>query len=100
MEARLERIRHSGPGPEYFLRTLEALSGALSATPKTTIDALSYREQSLDMKVSGPSLAALSQLSQLVSKQGLQADIESSKPVDSGVEAQMQIRSAGAKAHR
>jgi general secretion pathway protein L len=100
MEARLERIRHSGPGPEYFLRTLEALSGALSATPKTTIDALSYREQSLDMKVSGPSLAALSQLSQLVSKQGLQADIQSSKPVDSGVEAQMQIRSAGAKAHR
>lgn len=100
MQARLERIRHSGPGPEYFLRTLEALSGAVSATPKTTIDALSYREQALDMKVSGPSLAALSQLSQLVSKQGLQADIQSSKPVDSGVEAQMQIRSAGAKAHR
>jgi type II secretion system protein L len=100
MEARLERIRHSGPGPQYFLRTLEALSGAVSATPKTTIDALSYREQSLDMKVSGPSLAALSQLSQLVSKQGLQADIQSSKPVDSGVEAQMQIRPAGAKTHR
>ena len=26
----------SGPGPEYFLRTLEALSGAVSTTPKTT----------------------------------------------------------------
>jgi general secretion pathway protein L len=100
MEARLDRIRHSGPGPEYFLRTLEALSGAVSTTPKTTIEALSYREQTLDMKVSGPSLAALSQLTQQVAKQGLLAEIQSSKPVDSGVEAQMQIRSPGAKAKR
>jgi general secretion pathway protein L len=100
MQARLDRIRQSGPGPEYFLRTLEVLSGAVSTTPKTTIDALSYREQSLDMKVSGPSLAALSQLTQLVAKQGLLAEIQSSKPVDTGVEAQMQISSPGAKTHR
>ncbi len=100
MEARLDRIRHSGPGPEYFLRTLEVLSGAVSTAPKTTIDALSYREQTLDMKVSGPSLAVLSQLTQQVAKQGMLAEIQSSKPVDSGVEAQMQIRSPGAKAPR
>ncbi len=100
MESRLDRIRHSGAGPQYFLRTLQALSGAVSAAPKTTIDSLSYREQSLDMKVSAPSLAALSQLSQLVAKQGLQAEIQSSKPVDSGVEAQIQIRAPGARTAR
>ena len=100
MQARLDRIHHSGAGPEYFLRTLEALGGAVSASPKTTIGAMSYREQSLDMKVSAPSLAALSQLSQSVSKQGLTAEIQSSTPVDSGVEAHMQVRSEGAKAHR
>jgi general secretion pathway protein L len=100
MESRLDRIRHSGPGPQYFLRTLEALSGAVSVTPKITIDSLSYREQSLDMKVSAPNLAALSQLSQSVAKQGLEAEIQSSKPVDTGVEAQMQVRARGAKAHR
>ena len=100
MESRLDRIRRSAAGPQYFLRTLEALSGAVSATPKTTIDALSYREQSLDMKVSAPSLAVLSTLSQLVAKQGLQAEIQSSKPVDAGVEAQMQVRAPGAKAQR
>jgi general secretion pathway protein L len=100
MQSRLDRIRHSGPGPEYFLRTLEALSGALAAAPKTKIDSLSYREQALDMKVSAPSLAALSQLSQLVGKQGLNADIQSSTPVEGGVEAHMQVRSQGAKAQR
>jgi general secretion pathway protein L len=100
MQARLERIRHSGPGPQQFLRTLQTLSGAIAATPKTSIDAISYREDSLDMKVTAPSLAALSQLSQLVSKQGLTADIQSSTPVGAGVEAHMQLRTAAAKAHR
>jgi general secretion pathway protein L len=100
MQSRLDRIRRSGPGPEYFLRTLQALGGAVSSTPKTSIDALSYREQSLDMKVTAPSLAALSQLSQMVGKQGLTAEIQSSTPVGSGVEAHMQVRPEGAKPHR
>lgn len=100
MQNRLDRIRHSGPGPQNFLRTLQALSGAITATPKTSIDALSYREDSLDMKVTAPSLAALSQLSQLMGKQGLTADIQSSTPVGNGVEAHMQVRTAGSKAHR
>jgi general secretion pathway protein L len=100
MQSRLDRIHRSGPGPEYFLRILQALSSAVSAAPKTTIDALSYREQSLDMKVTAPSLAALSQLSQLVGKQGLTAEIQSSTPVGSGVEAHLQVRTEGAKAPR
>jgi general secretion pathway protein L len=100
MQTRLDRIRRSGPGPQHFLRTLQALSGAIAATPQTSIDALSYREESLDMKVTAPSLAALSQLSQLMDKQGLTAEIQSSTPVGSGVEAHVQVRAAGSKAHR
>jgi general secretion pathway protein L len=100
MQVRLDRIRRSALGPQQFLRTLQALSGAIAATPKTSIDAMSYREDYLDMKVSAPSLAALSQLSQLLSKQGLTADIQSSTPVGAGVEAHMQLRTAASKAHR
>lgn len=100
MQARLDRIRHSGAGPEYFLHTLEVLSGALAASPKTRIDSLSYREQALDLRVTAPSLTALSELSQLMGKQGLTADIQSSQPVEGGVDAHLQVRSAGAKAHR
>jgi hypothetical protein len=100
MQTRLERIRHSGPGPQNFLRTLQALSGAITATPKTAIDTMSFHEDSLDMKVSAPSLAALSQLSQLLGKQGLSADIQSSTPVGAGVEAHMQLRTRDSKAQR
>jgi general secretion pathway protein L len=100
MQSRLDLIRHSGAGPEYFLRTLEVLAGALATSPKTKIDSMSFREQALDMKVSAPSLAALSQLSQQVGSKGLSADIQSSTPVEGGIEAHMQVRSEGAKAHR
>ena len=96
MQTRLDRIRQSGAGPEYFLHALEVLSDTLG---KTRIDSLSYREQALDLRVTAPSLTALSQLAQLVSKQGLAADIQSSQPVEGGVNAHLQVRPAGAKAH-
>jgi general secretion pathway protein L len=100
MQAKLERIRKSGAGPQYFLRTLQTLSGALAETPKTTISALSYRENALDMTVNAPSLAALSQLTQFVGKQGLAAEIQSSNPVAGGVEAHLHIRDQSARAQR
>jgi hypothetical protein len=95
MQTRLDRIRHSGPGPQHFLRTLQAMSEAISASPNITINSMSYREDLLDMKVTAPSLAALSQLSQRVAKQGLSAEIQSSTPVGAGVEAHLQVRTAG-----
>jgi general secretion pathway protein L len=100
MQSRLDRIRKSGAGPEYFLRSLKVLSDAMAVTPKTDIDSLSYREESLDMKVNAPSLAALSQLSQFIGKQGMTAEIQSSTPVAGGVEAHIQLRSQTPRAHR
>jgi general secretion pathway protein L len=100
MQSRLDRIHKSGAGPENFLRALKVLSGALAVAPKTDIDALSYHEDSLDMKISAPSLAALSDLSQFIGKQGMTAEIQSSTPVAGGVEAHIQLRSAGSRAHR
>jgi general secretion pathway protein L len=100
MQSRLDRIHKSGGGPEYFLQSLKVLSGAMAVTPKTDVDALSYREESLDLKVSAPSLASLSQLSQFIGKQGMTAEIQSSTPVAGGVEAHIQLRSQSSRAHR
>jgi type II secretion system protein L len=98
MQTRLDRIRHSGPGAQHFLRALEVMSAAISTTPNAHIDSLSYRDESLSLKVLAPSLEALSRLSQLVAKQGLSTEIQSSTPVGAGVEAHLQVRTAGAKA--
>jgi general secretion pathway protein L len=96
MQSRLDRIHKLGSGPQYFLKTLQALGGAVAATPKTSVDSLSFRDQTLDMKLTAPSIDALSQFSQNIVRQGLHADIQSSTPVAAGVEAHMQIRMGGA----
>jgi hypothetical protein len=63
-------VRKSAVGPQYFLHAMQALGAGVSSIPKTSIDALSYREQTVDMKVTAPSVEALSQLSQIIGKQG------------------------------
>jgi general secretion pathway protein L len=91
MESRLAQIRKSAPGPQNFLHALEAMSVALAAQPKSSIDSLSYHEQTVDMKITASSVDALSQLSQSVGRQGMSAEIQSSTPVAAGVEAHMQL---------
>jgi len=91
MQQRLERIRKSAAGPQVFLRAMQALSGAVAALPKTTVESLSFREQTVDMKVTAPSVDALSQLSQALGQKGMTTEIQSSTPVADGVDAHMQI---------
>ena len=100
MQSRLDRIHRTGASPEYFLRSLKILAGAMTVAPNTQIDALSYRENSLDMKVTAPSLAALSQVSQFIGKQGMTAEIQSSTPIASGVEAHLQLRNPSSRTHK
>jgi general secretion pathway protein L len=97
MQNRLERIHDTATRPQFFLRSLQTLSGALP--PKATISAMSYRENSIDMTLTAPSLAALSQLTETVGKEGLTAEIQSSNPVASGVEAHLHMHSPAARAH-
>jgi general secretion pathway protein L len=92
MQERLEKIRKAQGGPEIFLRIAQALGGATSALPQISIDALSFREQTMDMKVTAADVASLAALTQSVAKQGLSADIQSSTPAGSRVEAHLQIR--------
>jgi len=92
MQARLSQIRGSAAGPEYFLHTLQSLSEALSARPHTSIDALSYRESTMDLKITAPSVDDLGRLSQVMQQHGLTAEIQSSTPVGNAVEGRVQIR--------
>jgi general secretion pathway protein L len=92
MQERLEKIRKAQGGPEIFLRIAQALGGATSALPQVNIEALSFREQTMDMKVTAADVQSLAALTQSVAKQGLSADIQSSTPAGSRVEAHLQIR--------
>jgi general secretion pathway protein L len=93
MQQRLKLIR--GAGPQQFLHSLDTLGRAVSGTPKSSIEALSYRDQTMDVKVTAPSSDALGQLSRLVSDHGMRAQIQSSNPVGDGVEGRLQVQSVG-----
>ncbi len=100
MQSRLDQIRRATSGPQHFLHALEAVSAAAAAPPPVNIHSLSYREQSLELRMSAPNLVALSQFAQQVGQHGLNADIQSSTPAGEGVEAHLQIRAPGAKVRR
>ena len=92
MQARLAQIRGSASGPQHFLRALQSLAGAVGGRADTRVDALSYRDATLDLKVTAPSVDDLARLSQSISHDGLTADLQSSNPAAHGVEGRLQIR--------
>lgn len=96
MQERLDKIRKAQGGAENFLRMAQALSGASSALGQVDIEGLSFHGQTMDMKVTAANVQALATLTQSVAKQGLSAEIQSSTPAGSKVEAHVQIRAARA----
>jgi len=97
MQARLAQIHGGSAGPQHFLKALHGLAGAVAGRARTSVDALSYRDATLDLKITAPSVDELAQLGQLISKEGLTADLQSSNPVANGVEGRMQIHEPRAR---
>lgn len=97
IQARLEQIHGGSAGPQHFLKALHGLAGAVAGRAHISVDALSYRDATLDLKITAPGVDELAQLSQRISKEGLSADLQSSNPVANGVEGRMQIHESRAR---
>jgi general secretion pathway protein L len=94
MEQRLAASR-AGGGSSGLLRALDALVQARSAAPGTVVQALSFRNGAVDLKVSAPDAASLERVSQALRNNGWQADLTSGNNVASGYEGRIQIHSNG-----
>lgn len=96
MEARLATIRGtSGAGAENLLEVVSIIANALGQVPGTSIEALSFRGNVLDLKVAAKDVAALDSLQNLVARRGLQAELQSSSARAEGVEGRIQIKGRG-----
>jgi general secretion pathway protein L len=79
----------SGSG-ENFLTTLAAVAD--SRTTDTRIEALSYRNNVMDLQLVAPSIPALDQFRSEISGTGrFEAKLESTNPSDAGVEGRVQV---------
>ena len=94
MEQRLAAIR-SGADASGLLPALEALAQARSAAPGTVVQALSFHNGSLDLKISAPDAASLERMSQTLRTNGWQADLTAGNAAGSGYEGHIQVRSSG-----
>jgi general secretion pathway protein L len=94
MERRLIAVR-SGAGTAGLLPALAAVVDARSATPGTNVEALSFREGALDLKVAAPNADTLDRISQTLRANGWDANLTAGNAAAAGYEGRIQIRPRG-----
>jgi general secretion pathway protein L len=93
MEQRLAAARATGSNG--LLPALEALVQARSAAPGAVLQALSFRNGSIDLKVAAPDASSLDRIGQTLRSNGWQAALTSGSNVGSGYEGRLEIHSNG-----
>lgn len=93
VERRLALARGTGgEANESFLAALEALGAALAETPGVTLEAISYRSGTLDLRLQAPGVDALERIRQAVARTGrFTASIQQANPQENGVEGRIQV---------
>jgi type II secretory pathway component PulL len=89
MEAQLSAARAASTSG--LLPGLEALVQAHSAAPGSIVQALSFRNGAMDLKVAAPDAASLDRIGQALRNNGWQADLTSGTNVSSGYEGRLLV---------
>jgi type II secretory pathway component PulL len=91
MEQRLVAAQNGG-NAGGLLPALQALVQARTVAPGTTLQALSFRQGTVEMKVAAKDASSLDHMSQSLRSNGWQADLTSGNTTPSGYEGRIQIR--------
>lgn len=92
MEARLTILRGGTPSGG-MLATVGTLAEAVTQVPGTTVEALSYRNGTTDLRVLAPSVDALDKIRSFATERGMSAVIQSANPRDKQHEGRLQFKS-------
>jgi len=85
-------------GGTGFMPALAALSQALGSARGASLQALSYRDGGLDLKLKASDAESLERIDQALRNNGWQAELTSGGAATTGYEGRIQIRRAGATA--
>jgi general secretion pathway protein L len=91
VEARLSTLQRSGARSD-FLSSLSVLGDAMKQTTDARIEALIYRTQGIDLRVSAPTATSLDKIQQAATAGGLTAKLLSTSHRDNKFEGNLQIR--------
>jgi type II secretion system protein L len=82
----------SGGGEGGLLPALQALVEARAIAPGTTLQAMSFRQGTVDLKLLAKDASSLDHMSQSLRAKGWQADLTSGNATATGYEGRMQLR--------
>lgn len=94
VEARLAQLRGSGVAGG-LMTGLGMLGDAMAQAPDTSVEALSWRTNTLDLRVLAPNVEVLDRLQHAATERGMAAEIQSATPRDAKVEGRLQFKSPG-----
>jgi len=95
VEKRLAEL-HGAGGAGSLLPALSALANARNAVPAATIEGFTFRNGTLDLRISAPDAAALDAISQQLRAASWQADIGGGSSNGDTYRGSLKIRKAGA----
>lgn len=90
-ESRLMQLQTGGGGNGLILG-LSTLTDVVGKTPELQVDALSYRDDSVDLRIMAPSVDALEQIRQQAQARGVSAEIQSANPKNNRIEGRLQLK--------
>jgi general secretion pathway protein L len=90
-----QRLAAARAGNSGLLPALEALVSAKRVAPEATVQALSFHNGSLDLKIAAPDASSLDRIGQALRTNGWQADLTSGNNVTTGYEGRLQIHPNG-----
>jgi len=77
--------------PDGLLARLAAVGGAMTGAPGPTIEALGWRDRSLELSMIAPNTDALARFAQALAARGLSADVASTTPGEKGIAARINV---------
>jgi hypothetical protein len=94
MEKRLIAAQ-GGSDSAGLLSALEALVQSRNAAPGATVQALSFRDGTMDLKIAAPGAEVLDRMAQSLRERGWKADLTSGSTTGAGYEGRIQVRAGG-----
>ena len=94
VEARLAEIRDGGGGA--LLPALSAIANARNAAPSATIESFTFRDGTLELRITAPDAASLDAIGQQLRAGSWQADIMGGNANGDNYRGRLQVRKAGA----
>jgi general secretion pathway protein L len=90
--AQIQGVLGQGAGGPGLLPAMSALAEAIAQTPSAKIEAMSFRGDALELRLTAPTVESLDGIKQAIGRNGIDAELQSATPRGGVVEGRLQLK--------